>query len=98
MADPLSWAPKQQFQLLVDRANKRFAKLRDLQARSGFSWPLSQAAFHKSFDAFSRLWQFQLANRASVPSRPAATSGEPPQLTGPRAATWYRVPTRPDST
>ncbi|GFR44300.1 hypothetical protein Agub_g5512, partial [Astrephomene gubernaculifera] len=57
---------KQQFQALLDRANKRFGKLRDLQTRGDHSWSVAQASFHKTFDSFSRLWQYQLSNRPAL--------------------------------
>ncbi len=53
---------KYQFQQLLDRANKRFAKLRALE-RNDFSWATAHVAFHKTFECFSKLWQFQLLNR-----------------------------------
>lgn len=56
---------KHQFQQLLDRANKRFAKLRALE-RTDFSWATAQVAFHKTFDCFSKLWQFQLLNRPAL--------------------------------
>ncbi|EFJ39980.1 hypothetical protein VOLCADRAFT_108388 [Volvox carteri f. nagariensis] len=64
--DRHSQIARQQFQVLLERANKRFVKLRELQTRGDYSWPAAQSLFHKAFDSFSRLWQFQLGNRAAL--------------------------------
>ncbi|GLI67679.1 hypothetical protein VaNZ11_011941 [Volvox africanus] len=61
-----SQVARQQFQILLERANKRFGKLRELQTRGDHSWPAAQSLFHKTFESFSRLWQFQLNNRSAL--------------------------------
>ncbi|KXZ45969.1 hypothetical protein GPECTOR_49g553 [Gonium pectorale] len=58
---------KQQFQLLLDRANKRFGKLRELQSGvCNNQWAVVAPYFNKTFESFAKLWAFQLSNRAAL--------------------------------
>ena len=47
------------FSELLEKANKRFNRLRDLPPNG----PLLEAYYHKAFQVFSLLWKFQQDNR-----------------------------------